>query len=86
MLRAQLAHHQPIAASIAKETRCDNRVAWQRALGRTQKTHVSKQTYPASALGLVLQRYVAWTASSSGVEQNFSIAERLRLSRAPAEK
>jgi hypothetical protein len=84
MLRAQLADHQPIAASIAKETRCDNRVAWQRALERTQKTHVSKQTYPASALGPVLQRYVAWTASSSGVEQNFSIAERLRLSHTPA--
>ena len=84
MLRAQLADHQPIAASIAKETRCDNRVAWQRALERTQKTHVSKQTYPASALGPVLQRYVAWTASSSGVEQNFAIAERLRLINTPA--
>ena len=83
-LCAEIADHRPIAAAIAKETGCDNRRAWQKAVERTQATTASREVHPASALVRVLQRYFAWTCSSSGVEQSFSVAERLRFGRGPA--
>lgn len=83
-LCAELSDHRPIAAAIAREKGCDNRRAWQIAVQRTQMTRASKEVHPATALIAALQRYLAWTCSSSGVEQNFSIAERLRLGRGPA--
>lgn len=83
-LCAELADHQPIAAAIAREAGCGNRRAWQRALDRTQRTQASREAHPAEALLPTLQRYLAWTCSSSGVEQNFSVAERLRFGRGPA--
>ena len=63
---------------------CDNRRAWQKAVERTQATTASREVHPASALVWVLQRYLAWTCSSSGVEQSVSVAERLRFGRGPA--
>ena len=83
-LCTELADHQPIAAAIAREAGCGNRWAWQRALERTQRTRASREAHPAEALIQTLQRYLAWTCSSSGVEQNFSVAERLRFGRGPA--
>ncbi|MFM6390883.1 MAG: hypothetical protein ACKPFH_00080, partial [Dolichospermum sp.] len=83
-LCAEIADHRPIAAAIAKETGCDNRRAWQKAVERTQATTASREVHPASALVRVLQRYLAWTCSNSGVEQSFSVAERLRFGRGPA--
>lgn len=84
MLCAELSDHRPIATAIARETGCDNRRAWQIAVQRTQMNRASREVHPATALIATLQRYLAWTCSSSGVEQNFSVAERLRLGRGPA--
>ena len=51
--------------------------AWQVALQRTQKTANARRAYPADALKIVLQRYVAWQMSTSAVEQGFSKLERV---------
>ena len=83
-LCAELGDHRPIAAAIARETGCGNRRAWQRALEQTQRTRTSREAHPAEALVPTVQRYLAWTCSTSGVEQNFSAAERLRFGHGPA--
>jgi len=83
-LRAQVEHLRPVASSIAQQLRCGNVVAWRHALEKTQRTTSSRNNYPVDCVLPVLQRYMAWISSSSGVEQNFSKAERARVDRTPA--
>ena len=83
-LRAQVEQLRPVVASIARQLGCGNNVAWKQALDKTQRTTSSRNNYPMDSLLPVLQRYMAWTSSSSGVEQNFSKAERARIDRTPA--
>ena len=83
-LRAQVEQLRPVVASIARQLGCSNNVAWKQALDKTQRTTSSRNNYPVDSLLPVLQRYMAWTSSSSGVEQNFSKAERARIDRTPA--
>jgi len=83
-LRAQVEQLRPVASSISQQLRCSNIVAWKHTLEKTQRTTSSRNNYPADSVLPVLQRYMAWISSSSGVEQNFSKAERARVDRTPA--
>ena len=38
----------------------------------------SQESYPISDLAPVMYRYLAWQASTSGVEQNFAKSERMK--------
>ena len=83
-LRAQVEQLRPIASSVAQQLRCSNIVAWKHTHEKTQHTASSRGTFPIDCALPVLQRYMTWIASSSGVEQNFSKAERARVDRTPA--
>lgn len=76
-LAAEFGRHQPIARRIAGMSNCNSRAAWQKAIKRTQKHPSTRGSYPVSALKPVLLRYLAWTCSTSKVEQGFSKADRL---------
>lgn len=77
-LQAQLERHRPMAENIMRERKCFPREAWQEAIKRTQRTKASRTAYPAKALCEVIKRYLAWQISTSGIEQGFSKADRLR--------
>jgi len=83
-LQGQVEHLRPVASSITQQHGCGNVFAWRHALEKTQRTTSSRNNYPVDCVLPVLQRYMAWIASSSGVEQNFSKAERARVDRTPA--
>ena len=83
-LLAQVAQFRPVAATIAQQRGCGNRAAWQQAIEQTQKSVSSRKNYPVDSVLPVLQRFMAWTSSSSGVEQSFSRAERSMVDRTPA--
>jgi hypothetical protein len=51
-------------------------VAWERALRRTQADAKRRQRYPADVLRPVLQFYAVASGTTSGIEQNFSVAKR----------
>ena len=70
-LKRDFTQMQPIAAALKKSAGHSNRDAWRQALLRVgQRSPDRKAT--AGALYTVLASYLAWTASSSGVEQLFS--------------
>lgn len=50
-------------------TKCGNREAWCETLKRVMKREAN---FPAENLKPVLFRYIAWQASTSALEQNFS--------------
>ena len=59
-----------------RENSVDTLEAWQQAILETQATSRRRAAYPVSALLPVLQRYAAYTGSTSGVEQDFSRFKR----------
>lgn len=76
-LQAEFLQHFPIAAKLKHQSvDHDNKAAWRAAVESTQLHHATRQSYPVAALMPVLSRYLAWTAATSGVEQNFSVALR----------
>ena len=69
-----------VAHALFKQGSC-NRAAWKAAVERTTSTKRLKDKYGTSeALSKVLGAFIAWTASSSGVEQLFS-----KMKRSPVE-
>ena len=69
-----------MARALFKQGSC-NRAAWKAAVERTTSTKRLKDKYGTSeALSKVLGAFIAWTASSSGVEQLFS-----KMKRSPVE-
>ena len=83
-LMAELARHKPLAEEAVRSTGCHSREAWQQALKQTQRLSRAREVFPAKALRPVLERYFAWTSSSSGVEQSFSKAKGSALDKTPA--
>ena len=59
-----------------RENSVDTLEAWQQAILETQAASRRRAAYPVSALLPVLQRYAAYTGSTSGVEQDFSRLKR----------
>ncbi len=70
-LSAQLQEHRPYAQAIKINNNCGCREAWREA--------VLRRRVPSDSLQAVLLRYLVWTASSSGVEQRFSMVDRLNV-------
>ena len=72
-LHAQWADHRPLARKHFTLEGCTFLEAWKRAINKTQQKH-NRNRHPSATLLHCLQRYAAYTASSSGVEQTFSRA------------
>ena len=70
-LKQEFTQLQPTAAALKKTAKLSNREAWRQAFLRVGERRRKEKT-PPSALFHVLAGYMAWTASSSGVEQLFS--------------
>ena len=87
-LRAELARWRPLAQLSLRDYGCSNKEAWQRALqchvGRRQKPSQRSVDRP-DALITVLLRYLAWSASTSRIEQTFSTCQRLMGHRGSAD-
>jgi len=83
-LRAQYLQHRPLVQDAAKTVGCSNRAASQTVASKTQRSANTRVAYPMTALSPVLERYCAWTLSTSGVEQSFSKADRSKVANTPA--
>ena len=59
-----------VARDIFIHQGCSTHDAWQRAV---QQTSRCRSSFPLTQLGPVLERYIAWAISSSGVEQTLSL-------------
>ncbi|CAK9113539.1 Uncharacterized protein SCF082_LOCUS52631, partial [Durusdinium trenchii] len=70
-LKREFTQMQPIAAALKKSASHSNREAWRQAVLRVGRRSPA-QANTTGALRTVLASYLAWTASSSGVEQLFS--------------
>ena len=75
-LLSQYTSIRQMALGVKERTGASNKCAWQDAIRMSQKHHGTRQSYPVDALLPVLQKYCAWTAATSGVEQNFSVSTR----------
>jgi hypothetical protein len=75
-LKEQYQKLLPIALSMHKQGGLPNRDAWKEAYARTRPRNASQGKYYAPDLFEVLAAYMAWTSSSSGVEQQFSKVKR----------
>lgn len=64
----------PFAKTVKDFKGVSNKEAWRRALG---KVGFRSATHPSDALLRPLQAWVAWSPSTSGLEQNFSAMERV---------
>ena len=60
-------------ARIAQHTNCNSKEAWSEALTKVERS--KGLNFPVTNLAPVLWRYLAWQASTSAVEQNFSKAD-----------
>ena len=69
----------PMALALKKKTGKDNRSVWAECLTRVRDRKL-RQKFPQGQLYPVIAVYMAWTCSSSGVEQMFS-----KLKRSPVE-
>ena len=72
-LHAQWVDHRPLARKHFTLEGCTFLEAWKRAINKTQQKH-NRNRHPSATLLHCLQRYAAYTASSSGVEQTFARA------------
>ena len=64
-----------VAAGFRKNS-SDTLAAWQMAVSETQRTDRRRANYPIAALLPLLRRFAAYTASTCGVEQDFSKFKR----------
>ena len=65
----------PVALALNKKNGKDNRSVWAECLARLRDRKL-REKFPQGALYPVLAVYMAWTCSSSGVEQMFSKLKR----------
>eukprot|EP00435_Cladocopium_sp_Y103_P048565 s89_g14.t1 len=82
-LHEQFTAFLPTASALQKQAGLDNRTAWSQALNRVQERKSMRNRRPHAELrkAAVICAFLAWTNSSSGVEQLFS-----QLQRSPAEQ
>jgi len=81
-LEQDLVRWRPVAEQVRKDNRCGNKEAWSQAMHPLlQKRKSQPRDCDASALLTVLQRYLAWSVSTSGIESVFSASDRLMRTR-----
>ena len=68
-----------LARAIQRETRGSTRDAWCSAIKKVQGRLA--KSYPCKVLSALLHRYMVWSISSSGVEQNFSVRKLIATPR-----
>lgn len=72
-LRSQLRVFSDLASRKMETTRCDNRTAWAGVLQEVAERRAStRRVYPDDCLRPVVERWLAFCASTSGVEQGFT--------------
>ena len=86
LLEQQYVSLLPLAEALHKEGSFQNRAAWVEAFARVQQRRAA-QRQDCEALLPVVSAYLAWSASTSGVEQLFSKLKRspVELASAPAD-
>jgi len=80
-LASQLARHRPSAQAIKNSSKCSNHEAWQKTVQRIRQARDGGQLH---ALQCVLMRYLVWSSSTAGVEQRFSVGDKLAIEKSPA--
>ena len=83
-LEQDLVRWRPVAEQVRKDTLCGNKEAWSRAMQpllQNRARQCQPRSCDARALITVLQRYVAWCVSTSGIESVFSASDRLMRTR-----
>ena len=81
-LEQDLVRWRPVAEQFQRDRRCGNKEAWTLAMQPIFRSKARGRE--GVALITVLQRYVAWCVSTSGIEQVFSASERLMRTRGSA--
>ena len=81
-LASQIARHRPSAQAIKNSSKCSNHEAWQKTVRRIRQT--TRDGDPLEALQSVLMRYLVWSSSTAGVEQRFSVGDKLAIEKSPA--
>ncbi len=72
-LKQQFATFEDFAHREIRATGCDNKEAWRRAVIQMgARRAATRRLYPDKAIRVVLQRWFAFCASTSGVEQGFT--------------
>lgn len=72
-LQAQFQQLEDMARREAATSRCDNKEAWRRVLVRLVGSRkATRELYPHDCLRPVVERWFAFCASTSGVEQSFT--------------
>ena len=82
-LASQVARHRPTAQAIKNSTKCSNQEAWQKTVQRGREVRASAG-WMLDALQPVVMRYLVWSSSTAGVEQRFSVGDRLGVERTPS--
>ena len=82
-LACQIARHRPTAQAIKHSTQCSHQEAWQTTVQRSREVEASAGLM-LDALQLVAMRYLVWSCSAAGVEQRFSVGDRVGVDRTPA--
>ena len=72
VLQAQFKDILPTARRTHTDEGCDVLCAWQRAVAAVTRTPAMMKAHPLNTLLPVLQRFAAYRASTSGVEQSFA--------------
>ena len=73
-LTHQFTQHRAIALHHKKSTQGDNATAWQHAIRASSVKHHCLDTHPAKEFVHVVMRYLCFSMSTAGVEQNFSVS------------
>jgi hypothetical protein len=76
-LARQLARLRPAAQAVKNTGKCSNYEAWRKAV--QSSSHCGGRR-----LGSVVMRYLVWSSSTTGVEQRFSVGDRLAVEKTPA--
>ena len=82
-LACQIARHRPTAQAIRNSTQCSNQEAWQKTVQRSKEVRASARLM-LDSLRPVVMRYLVWSCSTAGVEQRFSVGDKLGVDRTPA--
>lgn len=72
----QCQDHKPIAERIFSSSRCTMMEAWSQAVRESREDARRSAQHPSFCLGKLLERYGAYTGSTSGVERMFATAHR----------
>ncbi|CAE7282138.1 unnamed protein product [Symbiodinium sp. CCMP2592] len=83
-LMEQLSRLRPLAVNMVKNGCDSSKDAWAQVMKKTQHRKSLRASYPASDVLPVLLRYLAWQASTSGLEQTFSRQDRAQTAKSPA--